>query len=284
LSGSLGGSAHRDATRTGQALGAVRLHLARTGSGLWLGGSAGGTWDGEAWRSVRQAEVGGWLQAAGTSALLTITPTLVEDTIEYADATISLAWQSHSLEVSAFAGYRLGDRLAALGGTNKSWGGLSLVAWLTPWAGLVAGAGTYPVDLTQGFPGGQYFTVGARFRAPVRPRPGLAPVQGAAASSVEPASGNILVFETRPAGDGLTTLRLRVTRATRVEVSADFTDWQAVAMRAKPDGWWSVTLPIEPGAHQLNVRVDGGSWLVPPGLPQVADEFGGRVGILVVPR
>jgi hypothetical protein len=32
----------------------------------------------------------------------------------------------------------------------------------------------------------------------------------------------------------------------------------------------------------MNVRVDGGGWLAPPGLTTVVDEFGGVVGILVI--
>jgi hypothetical protein len=32
----------------------------------------------------------------------------------------------------------------------------------------------------------------------------------------------------------------------------------------------------------MNVRLDGGNWLVPAGLLTVLDEFGGTVGLLVV--
>jgi len=32
----------------------------------------------------------------------------------------------------------------------------------------------------------------------------------------------------------------------------------------------------------MNVRLDGGKWLVPPGLLSMLDEFGGTVGLLVV--
>jgi hypothetical protein len=36
------------------------------------------------------------------------------------------------------------------------------------------------------------------------------------------------------------------------------------------------------GTYRLNVRVDGGEWVAPPGLLDVEDEFGGRVGLLVL--
>jgi hypothetical protein len=32
----------------------------------------------------------------------------------------------------------------------------------------------------------------------------------------------------------------------------------------------------------MNLRLNGGQWLVPPGLLSMLDEFGGRVGLLVV--
>jgi len=48
------------------------------------------------------------------------------------------------------------------------------------------------------------------------------------------------------------------------------------------EDWWSVTLPLKRGNYQMNVRVNGGQWLVPPGLLSMVDEFGGTVGLLVI--
>jgi hypothetical protein len=42
-------------------------------------------------------------------------------------------------------------------------------------------------------------------------------------------------------------------------------------------------VPVTSGVHQVNVRIDGGEWIVPAGLTAVRDEFGGSVGILLVP-
>jgi hypothetical protein len=39
---------------------------------------------------------------------------------------------------------------------------------------------------------------------------------------------------------------------------------------------------LPPGVHTLAVRVDGGAWGAPPGLPAADDGFGGEVGTLVV--
>jgi hypothetical protein len=37
------------------------------------------------------------------------------------------------------------------------------------------------------------------------------------------------------------------------------------------------------GKYQMNIRIDGGPWIVPPGVLSMLDEFGGSVGLLVVP-
>jgi hypothetical protein len=190
-----------------------------------------------------------------------------------------------SLEWSALAGFRAGDRVAALGGTQKAWGSVSVVAWLVPWAGLVAGGGTYPVDLTQGFPGGRFITLGLRVKPPDRPAAAVAARSSTAMAANGPAtSGGMDTFQALPAAHGQVTLRIRAANASRVEINGDFTIWQPVPLAANGAGWWTVTLPIEPGTHEMVVRTDGGDWIVPPGLTAVTDEFGGRVGILVVQR
>ena len=56
---------------------------------------------------------------------------------------------------------------------------------------------------------------------------------------------------------------------------------QAV-VRAEPDGWWMIALVGEPGIHEVTVRRDGGPWIVPPGLVERRDEFGGVSGIVTL--
>jgi hypothetical protein len=70
--------------------------------------------------------------------------------------------------------------------------------------------------------------------------------------------------------------------ARRVEISGDFTGWKAAPLGRELDGRWTLTLPLSAGAHRLNVRVDGGSWIVPPGLTTMSDDFAGEVGVLVI--
>jgi hypothetical protein len=77
-------------------------------------------------------------------------------------------------------------------------------------------------------------------------------------------------------------LRVRSAAGRSVEVMGDFTDWQPVALHQTGRDRWEVALPIAPGVHRLNIRVDGGRWGVPPAVAVVADEFNGSVGIVVI--
>jgi hypothetical protein len=63
---------------------------------------------------------------------------------------------------------------------------------------------------------------------------------------------------------------------------ADFTDWVAVPLVRTPAGVWEINLPISGGQHRLNVRLDGGDWVVPTNVARVTDEFGGVVGLVLV--
>jgi hypothetical protein len=62
----------------------------------------------------------------------------------------------------------------------------------------------------------------------------------------------------------------------------DFTDWKTEPLIPVGEGRWTHRVALGPGVHHLNVRFDGGAWLVPSGAVAVDDGFGGRVGLVVV--
>jgi hypothetical protein len=77
-------------------------------------------------------------------------------------------------------------------------------------------------------------------------------------------------------------VRVRAPASERVEIMADFTDWLPVSLVRTPEGFWEITLPVIRGSHRLNVRLDGGDWVVPTNVARVTDEFGGVVGLVLV--
>ncbi|MEZ4457414.1 MAG: hypothetical protein R2882_12845 [Gemmatimonadales bacterium] len=66
----------------------------------------------------------------------------------------------------------------------------------------------------------------------------------------------------------------------RVELLGDLTDWRPVAMTALGGGRFDLALAVPPGSYLINLRLDGGKPLVPPGLPAVDDGFGGEAGVI----
>jgi hypothetical protein len=78
------------------------------------------------------------------------------------------------------------------------------------------------------------------------------------------------------------TLRVRAPAASRVEVMGDFTGWEPVALVPAGDVF-SATFELSTGSHRVVVRIDGGPWMPAANTPAIDDDFGGRVGLLVVP-
>lgn len=270
--GNAGGSTRNDASRTGQLLASARAHLSSDTRGLWLGAGFGGTWDGVEWRNVRQGEAAAWVQVNNASALLSATPVVIDDSIRYTDAQLSGALNLARVDLDASAGVRSGSRLPTLGGTAKSWGSVSITGWIASRIALVGSAGTYPVDLTQGFPGGRFASLSIRF--------GSRRFTPSHEAVFAPVARN--AFALRNADSGKREIRIRNPGANSVEIMGDFTDWIPMALQSEGGEWWSIRLPIKPGIHEMNVRFNGGSWIVPPGLQKKSDDFGSSVGIVVV--
>lgn len=283
LAGVAGGSAHQDGTRTGQAIGNIRLHSMRSTAGVFAGAGAGGTWDGSAWRRLVLGEIGGWTQSSSGTALLTITPVAVDDSVRYVDGQITVSREFNNVDVSAVAGGRGGGQNPAVGTRARSWGSLSAVAWIRPRTAIAASGGTYPVDPTQGFPGGRFLSVSVRLATSQR-RVTMVPGRdsGNVAERVAVGRAPFQAFRVDRQTAGFVQVRFHAPTARLVEITGDFTGWAPVRLQAAGDGWWTARFRLESGKHEMNMRVDSGGWVVPPGLLPLNDEFGGSVGLLVV--
>jgi len=284
-----GGSAHQDGTRTGQALGNVRGHLMADRGGAWLGGGTGRTWDGADWRNVVNAELGGWMKAWDATVVASRVPTSVDDSVRYTDSQISAHWARSSFELGAELGARAGMTGAIIGGSGRHWGSIAVTTWLDPHFGVILSGGTYPIDLTQGFPGGRFLTLSIRLRSSeptttVNARESATnnSSQADGSSRVE-SSEAVTTFRALPSSKGMVMIEVSAPGARTVEVSGDFTVWKPVRLTPSAAvGVWRLSMPIARGTHQINLRVNGGRWIVPPGLTPITDEFGGAVGLLIV--
>lgn len=283
LAGFTGGSTHQDGTRTGQTTASGRLHTVRARWGGFVGAGGGTTWDG-AWRRLVRGELGGWVRNDAGLALVTVSPVAVNDSIRYTDAQLSLSRTLSDVDLSVLAGVRGGSQAPGVSTSTTSWASLSAVAWLNPRLGVVASGGTYPVDPTQGFPGGRFLSVSIRVATPHKRVTMKMIAEGANVVEPETAGSESLVegFQVGQQNGGSVSLRVSARDARNVEVTGDFSGWIPVQLQRTGDGWWMAAFPLRPGQYQMNVRVDGGKWLVPPGLLSLRDEFGGSVGLLVI--
>jgi len=279
--GALGGSRFPDGLATAQRLGAARLHWLGDAFSMWTGAGAGQMFDGLAWRSLAQGEIGAVHATPLRTFTLVATPSVTADTLRYTDLLSVVSTSAGVLDVQASLGGRLGAELPIPGGDQAVWGGVTVTAWIAPRVALHAGAGTYPVDVTQGFPAGNYVSLGMRFGAP-------RPLRAVAAESArrvrrEARVGGVHGFSLHRAPGGEIELRVQAPAAARVEVNGDPTGWTPVALSRDADGGWTVRLTYQGRVAELVLRVDGGAWMVPPGAEEVVDEFGGRSGRVVLP-
>jgi hypothetical protein len=281
LAGFAGGSYHHDGTRSGEALANARLHYSRSRAGAFSGGGIGSTWNIDGWRRLILGEAGVWARSDAGSVIASLSPVSVNDTTRYVDSQLSFAATRDRFDLSALGGYRFGSHLPTdLRGT-KSWASFAATGWVTERIGVVAAGGTYPVDPTQGFPGGRFISLGIRLASLRRNAASLQNVSVQTATDAE-VEANMDGFQAVRAAPGQESFRIHAPTAKSVEINGDFTGWVPTNLNRSGRGWWTLTLPVSEGTYQMNVRVDGGEWTVPQGLFSIKDEFGGVVGVLVV--
>lgn len=278
----MGGSAFPDGARTAQAIGTARVHWLGGPSALWIGAGLGSMYDGAQWRSVRQGEVGASVPLRSSQLTLLATPSRTDDTLSYTDLLTVLGGSSGAFDVSLSLGGRAGAALPIPGGNQRLWGGVSVAAWIAPRVALTLASGTYPVDVTQGFPAGRYLSAGARMGS-ARPMRAQDQARSRRISRTARAAG-ITEFRLVRMSGAIFELRVRAPAAHEVLVNGDVTSWRPIALVPDRDGWWRGRLVVDSRTAELVLRVDGGAWVVPPGAEELVDEFGGRSGRVVMPE
>ena len=156
---------------------------------------------------------------------------------------------------------------------------------LSPSVSVVSSLARIPSDLLRGLPARTQTFVGLRLQRATRHEGAPAGGGNTPARGDEPrTSGRDApsAFEVSEELGGLRTIRVAAPAAHSVELTGDMTRWRVVAMTRESDGRWSVALRLPPGVYNCNVRIDGGRWTPPAGLPTSRDDFRGEVGIVVV--
>jgi hypothetical protein len=179
----------------------------------------------------------------------------------------TLRWEGARMELESVAGVTL-----SLLRSPRRWAQARVAVRISPDMALFATVGSrapemYLIEPTET----PSATVGLRFsewRSTDSDRPLVA---RAAASD----------WRVRALGGGEYALTLRAPGARLVEVMGDFTDWQPLRLARAGGERWECIVSLTPGIHHVNLRVDGGAWLPPPGAPSAADSYNGTVGIVV---
>lgn len=192
----------------------------------------------------------------------------------FSDIEGSVNWAYGWLELTGQAGYRFGDSYDVTPDSRR-WAAGSAVIWLTNRVAAVMGGGRVPANPSRGLPARNYANFGLMLSYSSIPRTTV-PVKPLTVAAVKD-------FEVRTLATGTQKITVRVGGVETVEVMGDFSDWTPLVLMRRGRDLWDITLPVAAGVHEINLRLDGGPWLAPPGLPTRRDSFNGDVGLLVVP-
>jgi hypothetical protein len=296
----------------------TRVHvLFHQRGGVWVGGGVARPWRLAVISSIDVAGAGGWAQfgstkitgtytnfsftktgsdtsaagdmCAGRSAQAMAAPTTAAMPLaltsasavpcslqsRFGDLTGAVHWEHGALEVDAGAGYRFGSA-ADVADDSRRWSSATATLWLDDRIGIVAGGGREPENPSRDLPARNFGSIGLVLAYWPLPR-GAVPVTSARATPVRS-------FDIRQAssGEGLQKITVHVGGVESVDVMGDFSDWTPLTLVRHGRDTWELNVPMSPGVHQIDIRVDGGTWVAPPGMPTMRDGFNGEVGVLVV--
>ena len=184
----------------------------------------------------------------------------------------SVRWEHRLLELNFRGGQRFGDRIDVTP-ESRRWASLQTAIWITNKIAAVAAGGREPAQPTRGLPARTYGSLGLMLAYWPIPRGEVL---------VETPASLVRAFELRSAGPALQRITARIGGVETVEVMGDFSDWAPLPLIRRGRDLWELLIPMQPGVHQINMRIDGGQWITPPGVPSIRDGFNGEVGVLVI--
>lgn len=188
------------------------------------------------------------------------------------DLEASVRYEHKLVEVTIRGGQRFGDSFDVTP-ESRQWANATAAFWISGQLAAVAGGGREPAQPTRGLPARSYGTLGLMLAYWPIPR-GIIPVE---------TPGNLIhAFELRSAGESVQRITARIGSVESVEIMGDFSDWAPMPLIRRGRDLWELLIPMNPGIYQINLRIDGGQWITPPGMPTVKDGFNGEVGVLVI--
>ena len=190
----------------------------------------------------------------------------------FSDLEGTIHWAAGLVELQGQAGYRFGNANDVMP-DSRHWAAASATLWVSSRLAAVIGGGRIPANPARGLPARNYANFGMMLAyAPI-------PHRSVPVPSRSPA---VQMFEARTNQQGMQRIVVKVGSVESVDIMGDFSDWQPITLVRRGRDLWELSVPMAAGIHQVNIRVDGGPWVAPPGLPATRDSFGGETGILVV--
>ncbi len=201
----------------------------------------------------------------------------------YTDGTVTATWQSTSFQAGALAATRTGDL------TWHAWAQAWGRAQLSPVVSLEFAAGSYPRDL-MGFDHGLFVSGGARIalssvaaRQASAAAANSARIAAASSSSVLTMSSSDSDIVIEPTDTALTRITIRLDGVDSVAIAGEWNEWQPAAMTPGDQGKWTAVIATGRGTHRFALRINGERWFVPSSVTKLPDDFGGEVGLLIIP-
>ncbi len=178
-----------------------------------------------------------------------------------------------TLELTAQTGRRFGDSYDVTADSRR-WSAATATVWLSDRIAIVAGGGRQPALPLRGLPARSYGMAGLELA--------YWPLAKSSVPVSLPHSPLVRSFEYHVATTGMQRITIRVGGVETVDIMGDFSDWSPLTLVRHGRDLWELSIPMSPGMHQINVRVDGGPWTAPPNMPTMKDSFNGEVGLMVV--
>ena len=199
--------------------------------------------------------------------------TACERQSRFGDLEGSLHWEVGAFELTAQTGRRFGDSYDVTADSRR-WTAATATIWLSDRIAIVGGGGRQPALPLRGLPARSFGMAGLELA--------YWPMSKTSVPVSLPRATLVKSFEMRPASPGMHKIIIHVRGVETVDVMGDFSDWSPLMLQRRGRDLWELSVPLSPGMHQINVRVDRGPWMAPPGMPTMRDSFGGEVGLISV--